>query len=75
MIFSMRFYILPGEQGKTVYVNFDHVASVRVEGAKIELYLAGVETPLVFPKTAGTLSSVAKGMDISDASKDLFNAL
>jgi hypothetical protein len=71
----MRFYILPVEQGKTVCVNFDHVTNIRFGGPTIELYFAGVEAPMVIPKTPASLSTVAKGMDLSESSKELINAL
>jgi len=71
----MRFYILPGEQGKTVCVNFDHVTNIRIAGPTIELYFAGVEAPMVLTKSPGTLSTIAKGMDLSDNSKDQINSL
>ena len=71
----MRFYILPIEQGKTVCVNFDHVTNIRVSGPTIELFFVGVEAPMVIPKTPTSLSTVAKGMDLSESSKDLLNAL
>ena len=71
----MRFYILPIEQGKTVCINFDHVTNIRISEATIELFFVGVEAPMVIPKTTGTLSTIAKGMDLSDSTKDLINAL
>jgi len=71
----MRFYILPAEQGKTTCVNFDHVASVRVSGPAIELYFVGLEIPIVIPKSPTSLSIIAKGMDLSDSSKDQINSL
>lgn len=71
----MRFYILPIEEGKTVCVNFDHVRNIRVSGPTIELFFVGVEAPMVIPKTPTSLSTVAKGMDLSESSKDLLNAL
>jgi len=71
----MRFYILPAEQGKTVCVNFDHVTNIRVVGPAIELYFVGVEAPMVLAKSPATLSTIAKGMDLSENSKDLINAL
>jgi hypothetical protein len=71
----MRFYILPVEQGKTVCVNFDHVSNIRICGPTIELYFAGVEAPMVVPKTPTSLSTVAKGMDLSESSKEQVNAL
>ena len=71
----MRFFILPVEQGKTVCVNFDHVSNIRVCGPTIELFFTGVEAPMVVPKTPASLSSIAKGMDLSESSKDQLNAL
>lgn len=71
----MRFYILPAEQGITTYVNFDHVTNIRVVGAYIELYFVGVEAPMVIPKTATSLTTVGKGMDLSDSSKEHLCAL
>jgi hypothetical protein len=66
----MRFYILPEDQGKTTCVNFDHVTTIVVNGPSIELYFVGVEAPMVITKTATTLSQIAKGMDLSENSKD-----
>ena len=71
----MRFYLLPTEQGETTGINFDHVAYVHVGAKSIELHFIGVEKPMVLPKSAVTLSMIAKGMDLSDSSKDLVNAL
>jgi hypothetical protein len=71
----MRFYILPPEQGETTCINFDHVAYIRLGAKTIEVHFMGVEAPMVITKSATTLSLVAKGMDLSDASKDLVNAL
>jgi hypothetical protein len=71
----MRFYILPTEQGKTTCINFEHVAYIHVGAQTIELHFIGVETPMVLPKSATTLALVAKGMDLSDTSKDMVNAL
>ena len=71
----MRFYILPTEQGKTTCINFDHVAYIHLGAQTIELHFIGVETPMVITKSATTLTLVAKGMDLSDSSKDLVNAL
>jgi hypothetical protein len=71
----MRFYILPEDQGKTTCVNFDHVTTIVVNGPSIELYFVGVEAPMVLTKTAATLSQIAKGMDLSEASKDQINNL
>ena len=71
----MRFYMLPTEQGKTTCINFDHVAYVHLGAQTIELHFIGVEKPMVITKSAATLSLVAKGMDLSDSSKDLVNSL
>ena len=71
----MRFYMLPADQGKTTCINFDHVAYVQLGAQTIELHFIGVEEPMVITKSAVTLSLVAKGMDLSDSSKDLVNAL
>ena len=71
----MRFYILPAEQGETICINFDHVAYIRLGAKTIDLHFMGVEAPMVITKTAATLTLVAKGMDLSDSSKDLVNTL
>lgn len=71
----MRFYILPTEQGETTCINFDHVAYIRLGAKTIELHFIGVEAPMVIAKSPATLSLVAKGMDLSDTSKDMVNAL
>ena len=71
----MRFYILPAEQGKTVCINFDHVAYISLGAQTIELHFMGVEAPMVVTKSPTTLALVAKGMDLSDTSKDLVSAL
>ena len=71
----MRFYILPTEQGQTTCINFDHVAYIRLGAKTIELYFIGVEAPMVVTKSPTTLALVAKGMDLSDNSKDLVSAL
>ncbi len=71
----MRFYILPADQGKTVCINFDHVTTISIAGPTIEIYFAGLEAPMTLVKTATTLSMIAKGMDLSDASKDQINSL
>jgi hypothetical protein len=71
----MRFFILPTEQGKTTCINFDHVAYIDVAGKSIEVHFIGVEAPMVITKTPTTLALVAKGMDLSDNSKDLVSAL
>jgi hypothetical protein len=71
----MRFYILPTEQGKTTCINFDHVAYIHLGAQTIALHFIGVEAPMVVPKTPATLALVAKGMDLSDTSKDMVNAL
>jgi hypothetical protein len=71
----MRFYILPTEQGTTTCINFDHVTTILVTPQNIELHFVGVETPMIVAKTPATLSLVAKGMDLSDNSKDLVGGL
>ena len=71
----MRFYIFPKDGDKTTYVNFDHVASVRVAGANIEIHFVGQEAPLVITKNATTLSAMGKGMDLSDSSKEFLSNL
>jgi len=75
MLPSMRFYVLPKTEEKTTYINFDHVASVSVVGATIEVRFVGLEAPLVIPKNATTLSAMGKGMDLSDSSKELLSNL
>ncbi len=71
----MRFYMLPAEQGITTCINFDHVAYIQLGEQTIELHFIGVAAPMVLTKSAATLSLVAKGMDLSDSSRDLVNAL
>jgi hypothetical protein len=71
----MRFYILPTDEDKTSCGNFEHVAYVRLCAKTIELYFIGVESPMILTKSPTTLSLVAKGMDLSDNSKDLVSAL
>ena len=71
----MRFYLLPEDQGKTTCVNFDHVTTISVSGPSIEIYFVGVEAPMVLAKTTATLSQIAKGMDLSEASKEQINNL
>lgn len=75
MIPSVRFYILPTEEGKTACVNFDHVSNILVGPQSIELYVVGQETPMIIPKSPTTLSIIAKGMDLSENSKDQINNL
>jgi hypothetical protein len=75
MLPPMRFYVLPKAEEKTTYINFDHVTSVSVVGATIEVTFVGLETPLVIPKNATTLSSMGKGMDLSDSSKEFLSNL
>ena len=67
--------MLPAEQGKTTCINFDHVAYIHLGAQTIELHFMGVEAPMVITKTATTLALVAKGMDLSDTSKDLVSTL
>ena len=71
----MRFYLLPAEQGTTTCINFDHVAYIHLSAKTIELHFIGVEAPMVITKSPTTLSLVAKGMDLSDSSKDLVSSL
>lgn len=71
----MRFYILPIDQGETTCVNFDHVASIKINKTSIEIQFAGTEAPMVVTKSAATLTLVAKGMDLSDSSRDQVAAL
>ena len=71
----MRFYLLPAEQGKTTCINFDHVAYIQLGAQTIEVHFIGVEAPMVITKTPTTLALVAKGMDLSDSSKDMVSTL
>jgi hypothetical protein len=71
----MRFYNLPASDGKTVCVNFDHVAAVHVTAQTIELHFVGTVAPTVIPKSPASLVQVAKGMDLSETSKELLNTL
>jgi len=71
----MRFYNLPASDGKTVCVNFDHVAAVHVLAQTLELHFVGSDIPTVIPKTPASLVQVAKGMDLSESSKELLNTL
>ena len=71
----MRFYTLPAVDGKTVLVNFDHVAAVHVLAKELELHFVGSDVPTVIPKTPASLVQVAKGMDLSDSAKDALIAL
>ena len=71
----MRFYMLPSDDGTTTCVNFDHVAYIHVGAKTVELFFMGVEEPMVITKTPSSLALIAKGMDLSDNSKDLINAL
>jgi len=75
MIPAVRFYIFPTEDGKTACINFDHVASIVVGPQSIELYFAGQPEPMVVKKMPATLSTIAKGMDLSENSKDQINNL
>ena len=72
---QMRFYVLPADQGKTTFINFDHVRTITVSDKTIELYFEGLEAPMVLTKSPTTLSTIAKGMDLSESSKDLVNQL
>ena len=73
----MRFYLLPPDQGITTCINFDHVTHIRinVSAKTIEIYFMGTEAPMLLPKTPQTLSMVAKGMDLSDTTRDAVNNL
>ena len=71
----MRFYLLPADQGTTTCINFDHVAYIHLGSTTIALHFIGVEAPMVITKTPSTLALVAKGMDLSDSSKDLVASL
>lgn len=71
----MRFYVLPKEENKTVYINFDHVSSVHITAQNIEIYLTGATEPTVLAKNATSLSAVGKGMDLSDSGKDQLSNL
>ena len=71
----MRFFLLPTEQGETTCINFDHVAYIRLGAKSIELHFIGVEAPMVVAKSPTTLALVAKGMDLSDSSRDLVGTL
>ena len=71
----MRFYLLPIDQGTTTCINFEHVAYIQLGAKTIELHFIGVEAPMVIAKTPTTLALVAKGMDLSDSSKDLVSSL
>jgi hypothetical protein len=66
----MRFYILPPEPDKTTCINFDHVARIIITKTSIEVYYVGLETPTVLAKNVATLNQVAKGMDLSDSTKE-----
>jgi len=71
----MRFFLLPADQGKTTCINFDHVAYIQLGAQTIEVHFIGVEAPMVITKTPTTLALVAKGMDLSDSSKDMVSTL
>jgi hypothetical protein len=75
MMAGVRFYILPTEEGKTACVNFDHVTNILVGPKTIEMFVVGQTEPMIIPKSPTTLSTIAKGMDLSENSKDLVNAL
>ena len=66
----MRFYMLPAEQGTTTCINFEHVAYIHLGAKTIALHFIGVEAPMVITKTPTTLSLVAKGMDLSDTTRE-----
>lgn len=71
----MRFYILPKEQETTTCINFDQVAYIRITGPSIEIFFLGLETPMVIAKSPATLGQIAKGMDLSEATKDQVSRL
>ena len=71
----MRFYLLPIEQGTTTCINFDHVTHIIVGATTIDLFFVGIQAPMIVAKTPTTLALVAKGMDLSDSSKDLVSTL
>jgi hypothetical protein len=71
----MRFYLLPLDQSQTTCVNFDQVTYIQVGAKTIELFFVGIEAPMVVGKTPTTLALIAKGMDLSDSSKDLVSTL
>ncbi len=71
----MRFYMLPEAEGKTTFINFDHVTSVSIHATGVEISILGLEAPLMLPKNAPVLTTVSKGMDLSDSSKELVNKL
>ena len=75
MLPAMRFYMQPAEQGTTTFINFDHVRIVSVGAAEIEIYFTGSEAPLTIAKNPNTLALISKGMDLSDASKDLVSRM
>ncbi len=56
-------------------MNFDHVAAVHVLAQTIELHFVGSDAPTVIPKSPASLVQVAKGMDLSESSKELLNSL
>jgi hypothetical protein len=66
----MRFYILPVDDGKTVCINFDHVSNISISGPTIELFFTGIKEPMVIAKSVATLSTISKGMDLSDTSRE-----
>ncbi len=71
----MRFYVLPKAEDKTTYINFDHVARVSVTPTTLEVYFVGTEAPIIVPKNVATLSTMGKGMDLSDSSKEALSNL
>jgi hypothetical protein len=73
--YTMRFYTLPTEDGKTACVNFDHVTNIVIGPKQIEIYVAGQPAPMVIPKSPTILSTIAKGMDLSETAKDQINSL
>ncbi len=75
MLPGMRFYMQPIDQGKSTFINFDHVRIVSVDATNIEIYFTGTEAPLVIAKNPSTLALISKGMDLSDNSKDLVSRM
>ncbi len=71
----MRFYILPTAQGTTACINFDHVTTINVTAHSIELHFVGGGVPMALAKTPAILAQIAKGMDLSESSKELVNNL
>jgi hypothetical protein len=51
------------------------VAAVHISAQTIELHFVGTAAPTVIPKSPASIAQVAKGMDLSESSKDLLNTL